>query len=52
MLFGFCVGGGAQVKSYLYVDDWVGAVLTAFDCMRGRVEVLNVGLRIRLVCVK
>ena len=37
------LGDGTQTKSYLYIDDCVGAVLTAFECMRGRVEVLNVG---------
>jgi len=37
------LGDGTQTKSYLYIDDCVDAVLTAFECMRGRVEVLNVG---------
>jgi UDP-glucose 4-epimerase len=37
------LGDGTQTKSYLYIDDCVSAVLTAFERMRGRVEVLNVG---------
>jgi len=37
------LGDGTQTKSYLYIDDCVDAVLTAYESMRGRVEVLNVG---------
>jgi len=37
------LGDGTQTKSYVYIDDCISAVLTAFECMRGRVEVLNVG---------
>ena len=37
------LGDGTQTKSYLYIDDCVNAVLTAFECMQGNVEVLNVG---------
>jgi UDP-glucose 4-epimerase len=37
------LGDGTQTKSYLYIDDCVNAVLTAFECMQGTVKVLNVG---------
>jgi len=37
------LGDGTQTKSYLYIEDCVSAVLTGFEAMQGRVEVLNVG---------
>jgi len=37
------LGDGTQTKSYLYIDDCINAVLTGFEAMQGRVEVLNVG---------
>ena len=37
------LGDGTQTKSYLYIDDCINAVLTGFESMQGRVEVLNVG---------
>lgn len=37
------LGDGTQIKSYLYIDDCISAILTAFRSMQGKVEVLNVG---------
>lgn len=37
------LGDGTQIKSYLYIDDCVNAVLTALKHMQERVEILNVG---------
>ena len=37
------LGDGTQTKSYLYIDDCISAVLTGFESVQGRVEVLNVG---------
>jgi UDP-glucose 4-epimerase len=37
------LGDGTQVKSYLYINDCINAVLTAFKHMQERVEILNVG---------
>ncbi|MCK4435022.1 NAD-dependent epimerase/dehydratase family protein, partial [Candidatus Bathyarchaeota archaeon] len=37
------LGDGTQTKSYLYIDDCIRAVLTGFEAVQGRVEVLNVG---------
>jgi UDP-glucose 4-epimerase len=37
------LGDGTQIKSYLYIDDCISAILTAFRSMQGKVEILNVG---------
>jgi len=37
------LGDGTQAKSYLYIDDFVSAVLAIIKKSRGRVEIFNVG---------
>lgn len=37
------LGDGTQIKSYLYIDDCISAVLASFMSMQRRVEILNVG---------
>jgi UDP-glucose 4-epimerase len=38
------LGDGTQRKSYLYVHDCIGAVLTAIDCATDRVNIFNLGV--------
>jgi len=37
------LGDGTQRKSYLYVDDFVSALLTIIEKMHGKVEIFNIG---------
>lgn len=37
------LGDGTQAKSYLYIDDCIRAILTAFEKQARRVEVFNIG---------
>jgi UDP-glucose 4-epimerase len=43
------LGDGTQIKSYLYIDDCVGAILASSESMQGRVEVLNVGFEDQVI---
>jgi UDP-glucose 4-epimerase len=37
------LGDGTQTKSYLYIDDCVDAIMTAYECSQEPVEIFNIG---------